>query len=152
FLSRYFIHEILFVFFSLGVVVAILRFKETAHGRYLLLASLSAALLCATKETWIISIAVWLLAIPSTTAYLRLRKTQAVAKVSDPRREEKQSPPPGQNESAAGRAWTGFRLYAAATLLFAAVWVLFYSSFFTNFPAGVYDSVRTFSYWFKTGE
>ena len=152
FFSRYFIHEILFVFFSLGVVVAVLRFKETAQPRYLLLASLSAALLCATKETWIITIAVWLIAIPCTTAYLRLRTTPAETKARDPRRELKQSTPSGKSESAAGRGWTGLRLYAAATLLFAAVWVLFYSSFFTNFPAGVYDSVRTFSYWFKTGE
>jgi len=28
--------------------------------------------------------------------------------------------------------------------------VLFYSSFFTNFPQGVYDSIRTYGYWFKT--
>jgi predicted membrane-bound mannosyltransferase len=36
--------------------------------------------------------------------------------------------------------------------LFVVVWVLFYSSFFTNFPTGVYDSVRTFGYWFATGQ
>src|SRR5262249_44164123 len=30
--------------------------------------------------------------------------------------------------------------------------VLLYSSFFTNFPQGVLDSVRTFGYWFKTSK
>src|SRR5262249_42445214 len=40
--------------------------------------------------------------------------------------------------------------YLTAVFVFLAVWVLFYSSFFTNFPQGVYDSVLTFRYWFKT--
>src|SRR5262249_56496474 len=42
------------------------------------------------------------------------------------------------------------KLYITAALVFVAVWVLLYSSFFTNFPQGVYDSVLTFTYWFKT--
>src|SRR6476659_8028195 len=70
--SRYFIHEILFVFFSLGVIVAWLWYRETDRPRYLMLASASAAMLYATKETWIITVAVWLIALPCTTLYLRL--------------------------------------------------------------------------------
>ncbi len=151
FFSRYFIHEILFVFFTLGVVVAILQFRETNRPRYLMLATLSAALLCATKETWIITIAVWLIAIPCTQIYLRLRKTVQVSQASDSRgtRDNNSS---SAAEVSERRDWSLFQLYAIAALLFAAVWVLFYSSFFTNFPAGVYDSIRTFSYWLKTGE
>src|SRR5262249_18287407 len=34
--------------------------------------------------------------------------------------------------------------------IFVALWVLLYSSFFTNFPEGLKDSIRTFSYWFAT--
>src|SRR5262249_44526181 len=64
FFSRYFIHEILFVFFSLAVVVTVLRYRQTARPRYLMLASLSAALMGATKETWVITVGVWLIAIP----------------------------------------------------------------------------------------
>jgi predicted membrane-bound mannosyltransferase len=30
--------------------------------------------------------------------------------------------------------------------------VLFYSSFFTNYPQGVYDSLKTFQFWTKTGK
>jgi uncharacterized protein (TIGR03663 family) len=48
------------------------------------------------------------------------------------------------------KEWTQKELYATAALLFALIWVLFYSSFFTNFPRGILDSVRTFGYWFKT--
>src|SRR3954471_21316593 len=76
FFSRYFIHEILFVFFSLGVIVAWLWYRDTGKPRYLMLASASAAMLFATKETWIITAAVWLIAIPCTTTFLRLRDRQ----------------------------------------------------------------------------
>ena len=67
FFSRYFIHEILFVFFSLGVIVAWLWYRDTGKPQYLMLASASAAMLFATKETWIITAGVWLIAIPCTT-------------------------------------------------------------------------------------
>ena len=55
FFSRYFIHEILFVFFSLGTIVAWLWYHSTGKPKYLMLASASAALLFTTKETWIIT-------------------------------------------------------------------------------------------------
>jgi uncharacterized protein (TIGR03663 family) len=150
FFSRYFIHEILFVFFTLGVVVAVLRFTETNQPRYLMLASGSGALLCATKETWVITVAVWLIALPCTRVYLRLRKMPAERQASPRPREPRKNIATPPQEPPAKRDWSRFQLYATAALLFVAVWVLFYSSFFTNFPNGVYDSVRTFGYWFKT--
>jgi uncharacterized protein (TIGR03663 family) len=152
FFSRYFIHEILFVFFSLGVVVAVLRFRETQRPRYLMLASASAALLCATKETWVITVAVWLIAIPCANLYLRLRKMPKENQVSNLRREQPQNAPSPRGEASAQKPWNRGQLYAIAALLFASVWVFFYSSFFTNFPQGVYDSVRTFGFWSKTSE
>src|SRR5207302_1630615 len=42
-------------------------------------------------------------------------------------------------------------LWLGAVALFAALYLLFYSSFLTNFPKGVYDSIRTFGYWGHTG-
>jgi uncharacterized protein (TIGR03663 family) len=149
FFSRYFIHEILFVFFTLGVVVAILEFRQTARPRYLMLASLSAALLCATKETWIITVAVWLIALPCTGAYFRLRKMLARPTASMPSPDQKESEVAKDTPGNVSK-WSPRQLYAAAALLFVVVWVLFYSSFFTNFPQGVIDSVRTFTYWTKT--
>jgi uncharacterized protein (TIGR03663 family) len=138
FFSRYFIHEILFVFFSLGVIVAWLWYRDTGKPRYLMLASASAAMLFATKETWIITAAVWLIAIPCTIVFLRLRN-----------RADKI--PPLLPEVVPGTdARRTKKLYLLAVALFAAIAILLYSSFFTN-PRGILDSVLTFTYWTKTG-
>src|ERR1043166_8346862 len=66
YLSRYFIHESLFVFFTLGIVVAALKYYDTGRGAYLILASASAALMVATKETWIMNGPVLLIALGCT--------------------------------------------------------------------------------------
>ena len=39
----------------------------------------------------------------------------------------------------------------ASTIVFLCVYVLFFSSFFTNFPKGVVDSLATFTIWTQTG-
>src|SRR5215467_9712538 len=83
FFSRYFIHEILFVFFSLGVVVAVLRYRESKRLRDLVLAALSLALMGATKETWIITVGVWLIALPCTNVWLRLLNGPATPAVAN---------------------------------------------------------------------
>ena len=72
YLSRYFIHETLFVFFTLGIVVAALKFHENRNPTYLLLASASAAMLFAIKETAMISGGVLLIALASTMVYQRV--------------------------------------------------------------------------------
>ena len=138
FFSRYFIHEILFVFFSLGVIVAWLWYHDTGRPRYLMLASASAAMLFATKETWIITAAVWVIAIPCTIILLRLRNR---AEEIPPWLPE---PLPGADRSKTTK------LYLQAAAIFVAIGVLLYSSFFTN-PRGILDSVLTFTYWTKTG-
>jgi uncharacterized protein (TIGR03663 family) len=138
FFSRYFIHEILFVFFSLGVIVGWLWYHDTGKPRYLMLASASAAMLFATKETWIITAAVWVIAIPCTTIFLRLRnRADAI-------------PPWLPEHDPCKDAGSRRKLYLQAAALFAAIAILLYSSFFTN-PRGILDSVLTFTYWTKTG-
>ena len=42
--------------------------------------------------------------------------------------------------------------FVIALAIFIVVNVLFYSSFFTNYPQGVYDSLKTFQFWTKTGK
>src|SRR5947209_7024561 len=74
YLSRYFIHESLFVFFTLGIVVAGLKYYDSGRGVYLILASISAALMVATKETWIINGPVLLIALLTTIVYFKLRQ------------------------------------------------------------------------------
>jgi uncharacterized protein (TIGR03663 family) len=142
FYSRYFIHESLFVFFTLGIVVAALRFQETGSATYLLLASASAAMLFATKETAFISVGTlalaWLVALswPGGGRDARGRKGEA--------RDED-----GLASFVAGGLWP---LYAAlAVVLFAFIWVLFYSSFFTNWKGVFWDSFQAFDIWKKTG-
>jgi uncharacterized protein (TIGR03663 family) len=145
YLSRYFIHETLFVFFTLGIVVALIRFYEDGSNVYLILASVSAALLFATKETSIISAAVLLIAFITTHVYLRMRKGergkayQSVFNLFE------------TLSNRAGGKQSLFIWLLIAIAAFVGINVLFYSSFFTNFPKGVSDSLATFQFWMKTG-
>ncbi|HKW77044.1 MAG TPA: flippase activity-associated protein Agl23 [Terriglobales bacterium] len=143
FFSRYFIHEILFIFFTLAVVVAILYYNKSREPKYLMLASASLALMGATKETWIITVAVWLLALLCAIIYLKFRGSDAEPASSARVREAAQA---DLSSVQGSKRW----LYANAALLFAVIWICLYSSFFTNFPQGLYDSFLTYTYWFKT--
>jgi uncharacterized protein (TIGR03663 family) len=150
YLSRYFIHETLFVFFTLGVVVAALRFYEDRNPIYLILAAGSTALLFATKETAMISAAVLIIALASTQFYLLLyKRTSGKGKV-------KAKPGVRPNKYREFIELFGARnlaiWIALAVVVFLTLNVLFYSSFFTNFPKGVYDSLATFEFWTKTGK
>ncbi|HEV7475646.1 MAG TPA: flippase activity-associated protein Agl23 [Pyrinomonadaceae bacterium] len=153
YLSRYFIHETLFVFFTLGIVVASLKYYESASPVYLVLGALSAALLFATKETALISVAVLLIALIVTPAYRWLW-----VYFSGQAKKKKKT-----NYSGDGGAFSAFVEKAGgparlaiwlliAVVVFDAVYVLFYSSFTTNYPQGVYDSLKTFQFWTKTGK
>jgi uncharacterized protein (TIGR03663 family) len=146
YLSRYFIHETLFVFFTLGIVVALIRFYEDGSPVYLSLAAISAALLFATKETAVISAGVLIIALACTRIYLYLRKSRH--RHSSPR--EPSRLVATLTERAGGRRALIFWL-AIALFVFVAVNVVFYSSFFTNYPKGIYDAIATFKFWVKTG-
>ena len=154
YLSRYFIHESLFVFFTLGIVVAGLYFCEEGHPVYLVLLFASAGLLFATKETWIISAGVLIIALASTLVYRWLWSSLASGKRNEVA---------GNDGSSTFSEWTqstiehfGGPLTLAISVLAAiavciAIGVLFYSSFGTHWK-GVGDSVKTFEVWTKTGQ
>jgi uncharacterized protein (TIGR03663 family) len=146
YLSRYFIHESLFVFFTLGIVVASLRYYEDRHPVYLILAAASTALLFTTKETFIINAPVLVIALVSTRVYQWLGKRQSVRRSEKPtdrwRKTVERLGGPGNLA-----AWS-----LVAVVVFVAISVLFYSSFFRNWPKGVYDSLGTFQVWTKTGQ
>lgn len=150
YLSRYFIHETLFVFFTLGIVVAMLRYYEKAQPLYLALAATSAALLFATKETAIISLAVLLIALAITLVYCSLL-TYSTAGSKRKKNEAGEKGFSSFVRRSGGAGWVGIWL-ASAVLIFVVVNMLFYSSFFTNFPQGIYDSLKTFQFWTKTGK
>ena len=143
YLSRYFIHESLFVFFMLAIVVASLNYYDTGRSVYLILASISAALMVATKETWIINGPVLLIALITTGFWFWLRDSLDRSR--------------GTETSLADR-WraTLDRLGGMIPLLtvalvafavFIVVAVLFYSSFFKNYPKGVSDALKTLNLW-----
>jgi len=156
YMSRYFIHESLFVFFTLGIVVAALRYYETARVVYLLLAAASAALLFATKETAMISAGVLLIALLSTQIYLRLFASSSGEFAGERGRRSNAAARDATNVGVSAQEeplarFGGVALAAIAALaLFVFLNVLFYSSFFT-YAKGVADSIATFKIWTRTG-
>jgi uncharacterized protein (TIGR03663 family) len=156
YLSRYFIHETLFVFFTLGIVVAAVKYFENPHPVYMILGALSAGLLFATKETAIISAAVLVIALGLTIVYCWFWK-QSVSGRRAPKKRKGRADQAGEvdHRTFVERAGGPGKLMlwsAIAVAIFIAVNVLFYSSFFTNYPQGVYDSLKTFQFWTKTGK
>ncbi len=213
YISRYFIHELSFVFFSFGIVVGVLYFIEkrkagifaiawmtflllicflpTAlnvanavgtdnpvfvwvlrvglfaieavlvflimrmllgwnEGRpiYLILASSSAVLLFATKETAFITIATMMIAVVCVWLWRKIYK----AAINEPKENELE--PVELN-------WRNFRarlgtstdlilIIFAVSFAFIYVGVLFFSSFFT-YPEGVIKAFEAYSFWTKTG-
>lgn len=147
YLSRYFIHETLFVFFTLGIVVALVKYWENPLLVYLVLAAISAALLFATKETAMISVAVLIIALLTTMAFYSLWRAIG------PGSRKKKSSRNGPTFIERADGWPRLSInLAIALFVFLAVYVLFYSSFFTNYPQGIYDSLKTFQIWKKTGQ
>ncbi len=158
YMSRYFIHESLFVFFTLGIIVASLKYYDTANPVYLLLASVSAALLFATKETAMISAGVLLIALGLAFVYVRLRKdSNAGMRAENRKRQIKRQARPTQHADSAeaderfGDPSMVAMWSLAAIMLFVSVYILFYSSFFT-YSQGFNDSLKTFEIWAKTGK
>ena len=147
YLSRYYIHEMLFVFFTLGIVVAGLWFYKYRNPSYLIPAAASAALLFATKETAFISVGVLIIALGLTVLYVRvIRKTLHAGG------KRGRTPRGSFNTlvSEMGGPTTLVWNVVLALLIFIALWVLFYSSFFKN-SQGIWDSFKTFAIWTRTG-
>jgi uncharacterized protein (TIGR03663 family) len=144
FYSRYFIHEMPFVFFTLGLVVYALRFRETGAPSDLLTAAAVAALMFATKETAFISVGTLGLAWLTAVLWERVRvagggKRVRLAAESD-----------GGFAKLRREGKVGAVLLGAAAL-FAFIWVAFYSSFFTHWKGAFWDSFKAFAVWQKTG-
>jgi uncharacterized protein (TIGR03663 family) len=147
YLSRYFIHETLFVFFTLGIVVAGVKLYDERNPAYLIPAAASAALLFATKETAMISAGVLIIALPLTLLYMRFDRK--MKHQSTARRGRESSGFSGFIEEFGDTTNVIFQL-GLALLVFLALYLLFYSSFFTN-SKGISDSLQTFAVWTKTG-
>ena len=147
YLSRYFIHETLFVFFALGIVVAGLKYYDSGRWIYLMLAGVSAALMTATKETWIMGGPVLLIALITTQAYFWLRRLAGRAKRKSATSRQTLGDKLQQRLEFYGGLGSVTTAALLALTLFLIVNVLFYSSFFKNYPKGVHDSLLTLSLW-----
>ena len=148
YLSRYFIHETLFVFFTLGIVVAAIRFYEERNPSYLMPGAASLALLLATKETGLISIGVLLIALAVGLVYVWLYRLLFAPSATRRNRTPKAF---GTLVKEMGGTSTLIGCIIISLIVFQGVYLLFYSSFFTN-AKGIYDSLETFTTWTATGQ
>ncbi len=159
FFSRYAIHEMLLVFFTLAFVLAAARWWESGRTRFLLAAAAALAAMFATKETAVITVVTLALAAACVPAYERLaprilrRPTRfealpaaAAPPVEPARRTRRVDPTPYARFGGRDRL---VRSLAAAAAVFAVVWVTLFSSLFTN-PAGIVDSLRSLAIWTQT--
>ena len=126
FYSRYFIHEMLLVFFTTLTLGAGWRYAQTRSAAWAVVAGAGLGLMSTTKETFVITLAAMGLAGVVTAWW------------TAPGRHTLQSLLPFWN-------WRHAALALGAAF---AIWLLLFSSFFTNF-AGLPDSVRTYLPWLK---
>lgn len=153
YLARYYIHETLFVFFTLAAVVAWLRYRRERNTLWVLVCSICLALLAATKETWFISVGVLLIAWACVWFEGRFLGGEA-AQTNDldpnTRRDSASRGVSRGGEARPNDLWSRVSVWSAASALFVFINVLFYSSFF-KFPEGVKLSVEALKIWSKTG-
>jgi uncharacterized protein (TIGR03663 family) len=130
FYSRYYIHEILLVFFTFLALAAGWRYWRSRRIGWALLAGASAGLMDATKETFVLTLAAAALALGLNYAWNRLLDASAV-RVKAP-------------------AWRWAHL-AAALAAWLIMWLVLFSSFFTNWQ-GLLDSFRSYLPWLHRAE
>jgi uncharacterized protein (TIGR03663 family) len=137
--SRDFIHEMSFGCFTLGIVTGALRYVETRKFTWLVLMSVSAALLIATKETSIVNIAVLILAIICASVWVIARRL-----IREDRLNLAAVVKELKGDIAGVLPTTDQSL--AALVIFAFIYILFYSSLFTH-SEGVIDFFRSIWHW-----
>ena len=145
FYSRYFIHEMLLVFFTALTLGAGWRYSQTRQASWAVVAGLGIGLMFATKETFVLALAAMAVALVVAQAsrlreYLRPSRLQ-----SAPAGETPAGTMTGEDACPTTAFWRHAGLALLAALL---VWLVLFSSFFTNF-AGLADSIRTYLPWLK---
>lgn len=120
FYSRYFIHEMLLIFFSALAIGSAWKYSQKRTPKWAALTGAGLGLMIATKETFVISFAAMAMAGAVTGWRLKTR---------------------------AKHLWNIQHIALGAGVAIA-LWLLFFTSFFTNF-GGLVDSVRTYLPWLK---
>lgn len=156
YMSRYFIHESLFVFFTLGVVVAGFRYAETGRSIYLMCASAAAGLVLATKETAIISTAVLVMAIFLTPMLIDIRSALRARHRSSAQPRQTDATEPGLTTDVQisprrrGEIIRPLINWVAASGVFILVIAFFYSALFTNHQ-WLGNILKSYQYWARAG-
>jgi len=126
FYSRYFIHEMLLLFFTALTMGAGWRYAQTRSARWAVLTGAGLGLMFATKETFVLTVAAMGLAAIATVCW---------------------TAPKGARVQSLLALWNGRHAALALSATFL-IWLLLFSSFFTHF-GGLLDSVRTYFPWLK---
>jgi uncharacterized protein (TIGR03663 family) len=126
FYSRYFIHEMLLVFFSALTLGAGWRYAQTRAGRWAILAGVGLGLMFTTKETFVLTLGAIGVAGIATAWWTMARR-------------------PRVQDVLAICNWKHAALALGVAFI---IWLLLFSSFFTNFT-GLLDSARTYLPWLK---
>jgi uncharacterized protein (TIGR03663 family) len=126
FYSRYYIHEMLLVFFTALTLVAAWRYTRAKTLGWCLLAGAGLGLMYATKETFVFAAFSMAAAAGCTAAWTRWM----------------------QRERIDFRSYLNFKHIAAALGLAAGVAALFFSSFLTN-AGGPLDALKTYLPWLR---
>ncbi len=137
--SRYFIHEIFVVLFSLGVVLWGWRFGLERRAKDFFVCGLCAVLLLCTKETGVLHLVVTSAAYVGAIAISNRLSGRSLAETGRALRDD-------------GATYVDSVPKALPLIVVAlvAVWFLLFSSFFTNF-AGLKDFFLAYAPWLKQG-
>jgi len=127
FYGRDYIHEILLVFFTLLAIASGWRYWRTRKPAWALLAGAGVGLMWATKETFVITLAAAGIALALNQLW-NWKLDASGLPIKAPR--------------------LNFLHLAAAFAVCLLVWLVMFSSFFTN-AVGLPDSIRTYSSWFS---
>ncbi len=135
FYSRYFIHEMLLVFFSLLALAAGWRYSRSRKPGWAALVGVALGLMWATKETFVLSVVALFVALLATRIWNQWRDRRI------------RPAPDSAPQRAARTRWTPAARHVGIALgAGGLVWLLFFSSFFTH-GAGLLDSISTYLPW-----
>lgn len=126
FYSRYFIHEMLLLFFTVLTIGSAWRYLQSHRTLWAVTTGAGLGLMAATKETFVITLAAIAVATAITAWWCN---------------------PGTLNLKTATSRWN-WKQIGLAILTAAIIWLVFFSSFFTN-PSGPLDSIRTYLPWLK---
>lgn len=141
--SRYFIHEMLLVFFTLFTIAAGWRYWRTRQALWAGLTGLGLGLMFATKETFVLSVAAMGLSALATLWWNQWRLQRSA--VTGEKQTSRRLSPFSLRRLTAACNWRHITLAGFAATV---VWLLLFTSFFSNWR-GLADSFLAYLPWLQ---